>query len=83
MRAEKLTHAATRDQQRMGEMGDLLQKWKQWDEVCRKEARTDQRIEEIRWGLEELRISLFAQELGTKYPISVKRLSKRAKEMGL
>ncbi|MCG7867375.1 MAG: ATP-dependent RNA helicase HrpA [Candidatus Thiodiazotropha taylori] len=83
MRAEKLSHAAARDQQRMAEMAELLQKWKQWDELCRKEARTDQRIEEIRWGLEELRVSLFAQELGTKYPVSVKRLSKRARELGL
>jgi ATP-dependent helicase HrpA len=83
MRCEKLAHAAARDQQRMAEMAELWQKWKQWDELCRKEARRDQRIEAIRWGLEELRVSLFAQELGTKYPISVKRLLKRAKEMGL
>lgn len=82
-RSEKLTHAAARDQQRMQEMAGLHQKWKQWDELCRKEGRSDERIEEIRWGLEELRISLFAQELGTKYPISVKRLEKRAQALGL
>ncbi|MCU7855281.1 MAG: DUF3418 domain-containing protein [Candidatus Thiodiazotropha sp. (ex Lucinoma borealis)] len=40
-------------------------------------------MEEIRWALEELRISLFAQELGTAYPVSIKRLEKRYKEMGL
>ena len=33
--------------------------------------------------LEELRISLFAQELGTAYPVSVKRLEKRWQELGL
>ncbi|MES9928943.1 MAG: DUF3418 domain-containing protein, partial [Candidatus Thiodiazotropha sp. 6PDIVS] len=82
-RVDKLAHAAVRDQQRIQEMTGLQQKWQQWDGVCRKEGRTDERIEEIRWGLEELRISLFAQELGTKYPISIKRLEKRARELGL
>ncbi|MET0122753.1 MAG: ATP-dependent RNA helicase HrpA [Candidatus Thiodiazotropha sp. 6PLUC9] len=82
-RAEKLAHSAVRDQQRMQEMAGLQLKWQQWDELCRKEGRADERIEEIRWGLEELRISLFAQELGTKYPISIKRLERRARELGL
>ncbi|HDL2201879.1 TPA: DUF3418 domain-containing protein, partial [Mannheimia haemolytica] len=29
---------------------------------------------EIRYMIEELRVSLFAQQLGTKYPISDKRI---------
>ncbi|MFN3749790.1 MAG: ATP-dependent RNA helicase HrpA [Thiobacillus sp.] len=33
-------------------------------------------LEAFRWHLEELRISLFAQELKTPYPVSVKRLDK-------
>jgi ATP-dependent helicase HrpA len=82
-RAEKLTYAAARDQQRMREMAEVQQKWLRWDTQCRKEGRFDERVEEIHWGLEELRISLFAQELGTEYPISVKRLEKRIKELGL
>jgi ATP-dependent helicase HrpA len=82
-RIEKLSHAAARDQQRMAEMAELQQRWEQWDQQCRESGRVDDRIEEIRWGLEELRISLFAQELGTAYPVSVKRLFKRVKEMGL
>jgi len=31
---------------------------------------------DFRWQLEELRVSLFAQELKTPYPVSVKRLQK-------
>jgi ATP-dependent helicase HrpA len=31
-------------------------------------------VGEIRWMLEELRISLFAQQLGTKGPVSEKRI---------
>ena len=30
----------------------------------------------FRWQIEELRVSLFAQELKTPYPVSVKRLLK-------
>lgn len=33
-------------------------------------------IEQFRWLLEELRVSLFAQELRTPVPVSVKRLAK-------
>jgi ATP-dependent helicase HrpA len=33
-------------------------------------------MHEYRWLLEELRVSLFAQELKTPMPISVKRLQK-------
>jgi ATP-dependent helicase HrpA len=33
-------------------------------------------MDEYRWLLEELRVSLFAQELKTPMPVSVKRLQK-------
>ena len=35
---------------------------------------------EVRWMLEELRISLFAQTLGTPYPVSEKRIRKALAE---
>jgi ATP-dependent RNA helicase hrpA len=31
-------------------------------------------VAEIRYMIEELRVSLFAQQLGTKYPVSEKRV---------
>ncbi len=36
----------------------------------------DARLDDFRWQLEELRVSLFAQELRTPQPVSVKRLEK-------
>jgi hypothetical protein len=33
-------------------------------------------MQELRWLLEELRVSFFAQELRTPQPVSVKRLDK-------
>jgi ATP-dependent helicase HrpA len=42
----------------------------------RKAGVADPRLDEFRWHLEELRVSLFAQELKTPYPVSYKRLEK-------
>ena len=39
-------------------------------------GRREARLEEFRWMIEELRISLFAQELRTPVPVSAKRLHK-------
>jgi ATP-dependent helicase HrpA len=39
-------------------------------------AATDPKMAEFRWLLEELRVSLFAQELRTPMPVSAKRLQK-------
>jgi len=36
-----------------------------------------QALIEVRWMIEELRVSLFAQTLGTKYPISEKRIKQQ------
>jgi len=82
-RAEKLFHAAGRDQQRMAEMGPLLAKWQERSGAARATGRSDPRLDEIRWMLEELRVSLFAQQLGTAYPISVKRIEARWRALGL
>jgi ATP-dependent RNA helicase HrpA len=40
------------------------------------------KLEEFRWALEELRVSLWAQRLKTPYPISFKRLAKAWSELG-
>jgi ATP-dependent helicase HrpA len=82
-RLEKLGHAAARDQQLLRELQALHQQWSERDRRARENGTTDERLEEIRWSLEELRVSLFAQELKTAYPVSVKRIEKRWKELGL
>ena len=42
----------------------------------------DPKLEEFRWMIEELRVSLWAQQLKTPYPISFKRLAKHWDELG-
>jgi len=46
----------------------------------RKDKPIDQHLLETRWLIEELRISLFAQNLGTAAPISVKRIMNHLKD---
>ena len=38
-------------------------------------------VEELRWMIEEFKVSLFAQELKTAYPVSPKRLQKKIDEI--
>ena len=50
--------------------------------VDRAQGRLDPQLEEFRWMIEELRVSLWAQQLKTPYPISFKRLEKYWREIG-
>ena len=38
-------------------------------------------VSEYRWMLEEYRVSVFAQELGTAHPVSPKRLDKKLEQI--
>ena len=57
--------------------------WLSRYDKAKESGRYDERLEELRWLFEELRISLFAQEVKTAFPISLKRIEKRWKELGL
>ncbi|QTR48442.1 ATP-dependent RNA helicase HrpA [Thiothrix litoralis] len=46
--------------------------WDQWK--AKKHRESSEHASEYRWMLEEFRVSLFAQELGTARPVSAKRL---------
>ncbi|HAX28536.1 MAG TPA: ATP-dependent RNA helicase HrpA, partial [Alteromonas macleodii] len=48
---------------------------KEWEKACSKypKGKVPQALNDVRWMIEELRVSLFAQQLGTAYPISAKR----------
>jgi len=50
---------------------------KEWEKACAKypKGKVPQDLLDVRWMIEELRVSLFAQQLGTAYPISAKRIT--------
>jgi ATP-dependent helicase HrpA len=72
LRAERLRQDPAKDQQRM------LQVLPYWREYLRHRAggRAAAALDELRWLIEEWRVSLFAQELKTAEPVSAKRLAK-------
>ena len=73
VRLDKLRTDPTRDTR-------LMSEWQQaatpWQRALKSGAHGDPKMQEFRWMLEELRVSLFAQELKTPMPVSVKRLQK-------
>ena len=73
-RLEKYRADPQRDAQRMAELRPQEQRY--WRLVAERKGVSDERMDEFRWLLEELRVSFFAQELRTPQPISIKRLEK-------
>jgi ATP-dependent helicase HrpA len=71
LRAERLRHDPARDQARM------LTVQLYWRDYLKLRAARgeDSALEEFRWLIEELRVSTFAQELGTAEKVSPKRLA--------
>ncbi|GHA64597.1 ATP-dependent helicase [Formosimonas limnophila] len=74
LRMDKLKNDATRDTQIMRDMLPLIQNWQR--AVNERQGALDDALVQFRWLLEELRVGLFAQELRTPMPVSVKRLYK-------
>ena len=81
-RLEKLPGALERDQRHTAAIRELERNWAERAEKQCQAGIADAALEDFRWHLEELRISLFAQELKTPYPVSIKRLQKQWQEIG-
>ena len=73
-RLDKLRADPLRDTKLMSEAKPLEQRYTR--RVAELKGVRDARLDDFRWQLEELRVSLFAQELRTPQPVSVKRLDK-------
>jgi ATP-dependent helicase HrpA len=74
VRLEKLRADPARDAKLMAEWQQAAQPWQR--ALKGQGGRSDPKMVEFRWLLEELRVSLFAQELRTPMPVSLKRLQK-------
>ncbi len=80
LRLDKLRTDPARDAQRLAELRPLEQRWLR--RLAERKGTADARLDEYRWLLEELRVSLFAQELRTPQPVSAKRLDKAWTQLG-
>ena len=72
VRIDKLRSDPARDTRLMSDWQQAAAPWQR----AQKAGQRDAKMDEYRWLLEELRVSLFAQELRTPMPVSVKRLQK-------
>ncbi|NNJ16874.1 ATP-dependent RNA helicase HrpA [Pseudomonas putida CSV86] len=77
LRLEKLGAQVQKDRVWSGELGNLWAQYKARADKHAQEGKRDEQLQVYRWWLEEYRVSLFAQQLGTKVPISDKRLGKQ------
>lgn len=80
LRFDKIRADPARDTARMAEAKAQDQRY--WRLLAERKGVVDERMNELRWLLEELRVSFFAQELRTPQPVSVKRLDKVWAQLG-
>jgi len=69
-RLDKMQHNIEKDQQAMREVRSHLERF------TMAAVADDEHLQVYRWMIEEFRVSLFAQGLGTSIPVSAKRLDK-------
>jgi ATP-dependent helicase HrpA len=77
IRLDKLKANPARDAQLMAEYGPLWSNYERRALQLAKMGACDPQVEQFRWLLEELRVGMYAQELRTPVPVSVKRLQKQ------
>lgn len=77
LRLEKLGSQVQKDRVWSGELANCWAQYKARADKHAQEGKRDEQLTLYRWLLEEYRVSLFGQQLGTKVPVSDKRLSKQ------
>ena len=78
-RLEKMPIDPNQDRLKMLEVDKVANELTSLIAKQRKDLPLPQSFTDCRWMIEELRVSLFAQNLGTAYPISVKRIQNHLK----
>jgi ATP-dependent helicase HrpA len=76
LRLTKYRAGAERDQRHAPAVQAFWNNYEARLKADRDAGRHDAKLEDFRWLIEELRVSLFAQELRTPLPVSAKRLQK-------
>ncbi len=73
-RLDKWQDDRIKDAEKMRDVGRFVTMYER--ELSSRKGVADARLQDFRWLIEELRVSLFAQKLRTPMPVSVKRLDK-------
>jgi ATP-dependent helicase HrpA len=75
-RLERLGQSPAREEQALYSLSELTRAYRDAIAGLPPGVPPPPAIAEVPWMIEELRVSLFAQQLGTKYPVSDKRIRK-------
>ena len=81
MRLDKYRADPARDALRMKDIRPEEQRYLRL--IAERKGVLDERLEDLRWLFEELRVSFFAQELRTPQPVSIKRIQKSFEQLAL
>jgi ATP-dependent helicase HrpA len=82
-RMERAKLNPVKDKERAQQLAPYLAALQKHEANPPKAAEARQRLEEFRWMIEEFKVSLFAQELGTAVPVSPQRLDQQLQRLGL
>jgi len=80
-RLEKLPINPNQDRLHTIVLSELESRYNALCKTLMSSEKDNAQLAEIYWMLEELRVSLFAQQLGTAYPISEKRIKLKLAEL--
>ena len=81
MRLERAALNPVKDQERARQLAPFLDALQKHLASPPSTPEGRQRLDEYRWMVEEFKVSLFAQELGTAYPVSAQRLEQQLKKI--
>jgi ATP-dependent helicase HrpA len=73
-RLDTLAHDPARDRRRMERVAEVVQAYLRLLQQLPPSRRAEPQVRQIPWMIEELRVSEFAQALGTAYRISPERV---------
>jgi ATP-dependent helicase HrpA len=82
-RAERAALNPQKDQERARQLAPYVQALRELQSKLSTSVSAQRNIDEFRWLIEEFKVSLFAQELGTAQPVSAKRLSEYLCKVGI
>jgi len=81
-RLEQLPHGITTDRQRMAQVHAVQDAYDELLAALPASRRAAADVRDIGWQIEELRVSLWAQQLGTPRPVSEKRIYRSIEAVG-
>ena len=84
VRAERAANHPEKDRRKMAQVEPFVQATTEIAQSLSSRSSQQKRdaLDEFRWMVEEFKISLFAQELKTLFPVSVKRLQEKVRDLG-